>query len=90
MSSEDTARDAGLRSAAAADAEGASRGEQDATLTFWNFCAELEGKASARAIAVDDVMPSSSAPRRHLRSSAMCSTRTWATKNRGAVDRFSR
>lgn len=34
----------------------ALQGEQDATLTFWNFCAELESKGFARAIAVDGVM----------------------------------
>jgi NitT/TauT family transport system substrate-binding protein len=34
----------------------ALQGEQDATLTFWNFCAELESKGFTRAIAVDDVM----------------------------------
>ena len=34
----------------------ALQGEQDATLTFWNFCADLEGKGFKRAIAVDDVM----------------------------------
>jgi len=36
--------------------EKALQGETDATLTFWNFCAELESKGFARAIAVDDVM----------------------------------
>ena len=34
----------------------ALQGEQDATLTFWNFCAELESKGFTRAIAVEDVM----------------------------------
>ena len=34
----------------------ALQGEHDATLTFWNFCADLESKGFTRAIAVDDVM----------------------------------
>jgi NitT/TauT family transport system substrate-binding protein len=34
----------------------ALQGETDATLTFWNFCAELEGKGFRRALAVADVM----------------------------------
>ena len=34
----------------------ALQGETDATLTFWNFCAELEGKGFKRAVAMDEVM----------------------------------
>src|SRR3982074_1712471 len=37
-------------------AEKALQGEIDATLTFWNFCADLESKGQKRAIAMDDVM----------------------------------
>src|ERR1041384_14989 len=37
-------------------AEEALQGEIDATLTFWNFCADLESKGQRRAIAMDDVM----------------------------------
>src|ERR671931_1027609 len=36
--------------------EKALQGEVDATLTFWNFCAELESKGYRRAIAMADVM----------------------------------
>ena len=36
--------------------EKALQGETDATLTFWNFCAELEGKGFRRAVGVDQVM----------------------------------
>src|SRR5947208_2169087 len=32
------------------------QGEHDATLTFWNFCADLEGRGQKRAIGVDEVM----------------------------------
>src|SRR5208282_1861929 len=34
----------------------ALQGETDATLTFWNFCAELEAKGMRRAVAMDDVV----------------------------------
>ena len=36
--------------------EKALQGENDATLTFWNFCAELEGKGFKRAIEMGSVM----------------------------------
>jgi NitT/TauT family transport system substrate-binding protein len=36
--------------------EKALQGENDATLTFWNFCAELEGKGFKRAIEMEAVM----------------------------------
>src|SRR6202166_3035009 len=36
--------------------EKALQGETDATLTFWNFCAELEAKGQKRAIPMDDVL----------------------------------
>ena len=36
----------------------ALQGEADATLTFWNFCAELEADGMRRAVAMDDVMKS--------------------------------
>jgi len=34
----------------------ALQGETDATLTFWNFCAELEAKGMRRAISIEDVV----------------------------------
>ena len=34
----------------------ALQGETDATLTFWNFCAELEGKGMSRVVAMEDVV----------------------------------
>ena len=36
----------------------ALQGETDATLTFWNFCAELEANGMRRAVAMDDVVKS--------------------------------
>ena len=34
----------------------ALQGETDATLTFWNFCAELEAKGMSRVVAMEDVV----------------------------------
>ena len=65
----------------------ALQGEQDATLTFWNFCADLEGKGFKRAIAVDDVM-------RQLGAKAAVAIvgytfdGHWAARNKSVVDRF--
>jgi NitT/TauT family transport system substrate-binding protein len=62
-------------------------GEQDATLTFWNFCAELESKGFTRAVAIDDVM-------RQLGAKAPVAIvgytfdSGWAARNRSTVDRF--
>src|SRR5262249_52416010 len=36
----------------------ALQGRTDATLTFWNFCAELESKGMRRAVPISDVMKS--------------------------------
>jgi NitT/TauT family transport system substrate-binding protein len=65
----------------------ALQGEQDATLTFWNFCAELESKGFRRAIAVDDVM-------RQLGAKAAVAIvgytfdNSFAARNPSAIDRF--
>ena len=42
--------------------EKALQGETDATLTFWNFCADLESKGLKRAIAMDGVMQGLGSP----------------------------
>jgi NitT/TauT family transport system substrate-binding protein len=61
--------------------------EQDATLTFWNFCAELEGKGLKRGIDMEAV-------ERRLGASGPVAMlgyvfdRSWAAKNRAAVGRF--
>jgi len=68
-------------------AQKALQGEHDATLTFWNFCADLEAKGFKRAIAVDDVM-------RELGAKAPVAIvgytfdGTWAARHKSAVDRF--
>ena len=65
----------------------AINGEHDATLTFWNFCADLESKGFARAITVDEVM-------RQLGAKAPVAIvgytfdGGWGTRNKPAVDRF--
>jgi NitT/TauT family transport system substrate-binding protein len=61
--------------------------EQDATLTFWNFCAELEGKGLKRGIDMEAV-------ERRLGASGPVAMlgyvfdAPWAAKNRAAVGRF--
>jgi NitT/TauT family transport system substrate-binding protein len=65
----------------------ALQGEHDATLTFWNFCADLESKGFARAVAVDEVM-------RQLGAKAPVAIvgyafdSGWAARNSSAVERF--
>jgi NitT/TauT family transport system substrate-binding protein len=67
--------------------EKALQGETDATLTFWNFCAELEAKGQKRAIAMDDVL-------RRLGANGPVAILgyvfdgAWAARNRPALDRF--
>jgi len=65
----------------------AMQGEHDATLTFWNFCAELEAKGYRRAIAMDDVMRSLGA-KGAVAILGYTFDGAWAAKNRSAVDRF--
>jgi len=65
----------------------ALQGETDATLTFWNFCAELEAAGMRRAVAMDDVAKSLGA----TGSIAMVGyvfSDTWAAHNRSVLERF--
>jgi NitT/TauT family transport system substrate-binding protein len=65
----------------------ALQGEQEATLTFWNFCAELEGKGFKRAIDMEAI-------ERRLGASGPVAMvgyafdAGWAAKNRSAIARF--
>ncbi len=65
----------------------AEQGEHDGTLTFWNFCADLEGKGFKRAIEVAGVM-------RELGAKAPVAIvgytfdGGWAARNKATVDRF--
>ena len=67
--------------------EKALQRETDATLTFWNFCAELEGKGFKRAIAVDDVMKGLGA-RGPMAIVGYVFDSAFATRSKSAVDRF--
>lgn len=65
----------------------ALQGETDATLTFWNFCADLEAAGQKRAISMDDVLHRLGAggPVAML---GYVFDGVWAAKNRAALDRF--
>jgi NitT/TauT family transport system substrate-binding protein len=65
----------------------ALQGETDATLTFWNFCAELEANGMRRAVAMDDVVKGLGA----MGPVAMVGyvfNGNWAQRNRSLLDRF--
>ena len=67
--------------------EKALQGEADATLTFWNFCAELEGKGFRRAIAIAQVMQALGA-QGPVAIVGYTFDGTWAARNRATIDRF--
>jgi NitT/TauT family transport system substrate-binding protein len=67
--------------------EKALQGETDATLTYWNFCAELESKGFKRAVPMEQVM-------RRLGAAGPVAIvgytfdSAFAERNRSAIDRF--
>ena len=65
----------------------ALQGEQDGTLTFWNFCAELEGRGFKRAIDMEAIEKrlGASGP---VAMIGYAFNGDWAAKNRAAVARF--
>jgi NitT/TauT family transport system substrate-binding protein len=65
----------------------ALQGETDATLTFWNFCAELEAAGMRRAVAMEDVVKSLGATGPAVMVGYVFSDK-WAAHNRSALDRF--
>ena len=67
--------------------EKALQGETDATLTFWNFCAELEAKGQKRAISMDDVLHRLGA-KGPVALLGYVFDGAWAARNRSTVDRF--
>jgi len=67
--------------------EKALQGEVEATLTFWNFCADLEGKGFRRAVAMDEVMKGLG-PKGPVAIVGYTFDGAFATRNRSAVDRF--
>jgi len=65
----------------------ALQGETDATLTFWNFCAELEANGMRRAISMEDIVKRLGA----TGAVAMVGyvfDGGWAQRNRTLLDRF--
>jgi len=65
----------------------ALQGETDATLTFWNFCAELESKGFTRAVAMDAVMKGLGA-KGPVAIVGYTFDSAFAARNRAAVDGF--
>jgi NitT/TauT family transport system substrate-binding protein len=65
----------------------ALQGETDATLTFWNFCAELEASGMRRAVAMADVMKSLGAAGPVAMVGYVFNGK-WAERNRSLLDRF--
>ena len=68
-------------------AEKTLRGEFDATLNYWNICADLEAKGLRRVGGIEDILPrlGATGPAAML---GYVFDETWAAKNREAVARF--
>jgi len=67
--------------------EKALQGETDATLTFWNFCAELESKGFQRAVAMETVMRGLGA-KGPVAIVGYTFESAFAARSRSTVDRF--
>jgi NitT/TauT family transport system substrate-binding protein len=65
----------------------ALQGETDATLTFWNFCADLEAAGQKRAIPIEDVLQRLGAEG-PVALLGYVFDGAWAARNRAALDRF--
>ncbi len=65
----------------------ALQGETDATLTFWNFCADLEAKGMRRAISMNDVVKLLGANGPVAMVGYVFDGR-WAQRNRAPLARF--
>jgi NitT/TauT family transport system substrate-binding protein len=61
--------------------------ETDATLTFWNFCAELQATGMRRAVAMDDVVKGLGAAG-PVAMVGYVFNGNWAQRNRSLLDRF--
>ncbi len=68
-------------------AQKALQGEMDATLTFWNFCAELESKGMKRLVSMADVMRGLGAGG-PVAMVGYVFGGAWAEHNAPALDRF--
>jgi NitT/TauT family transport system substrate-binding protein len=67
--------------------EKALQGETDATLTYWNFCAELESKGFKRGLGMDEVMQRLGA-KGPVAVVGYTFDSAFAQRNRAAIDRF--
>ena len=67
--------------------EKALQGETDATLTYWNFCADLESKGLKRAVGMGEVMQALGA-KGPIAIVGYTFDGGWAARNRSTVDRF--
>ena len=65
----------------------ALQGETDATLTFWNFCADLESQSFRRVVAMENVMQALGA-KGPVAILGYTFEGGWAARNRSAIDRF--
>jgi len=63
------------------------RGEFDATLNYWNLCAELEAKGLRRVAGIEDVLPRLGATGVSAMLGYVFDER-WAAQHRDAIDRF--
>jgi NitT/TauT family transport system substrate-binding protein len=63
------------------------RGEFDATLNYWNLCAELEAKGLRRVAGIEDILPRLGAKGAPAMLGYVFDER-WAARNRDAVGRF--
>lgn len=68
-------------------AEKARLGEADATLNYWNICADLEARGFRRLIGVEDLLPRLGVNGRPAMIGYVFDE-TWAAKNAGAIGRF--
>src|SRR6202048_3403224 len=65
----------------------ALQGETDATLTYWNFCADLENRGFSRAIAMESIVRDLGA-KGPIAIIGYAFDGDWAKRNRSTIDRF--
>ena len=68
-------------------AEKTLQGEMDATLNYWNFCANLEAKGFRRVAGMEDILPKLGVKGRPALIGYVFHE-VWAAKNRDALARF--
>src|ERR1700692_3713823 len=65
----------------------ALQGETDATLSYWNFCADLENRGFSRAIAMESIVRDLGA-KGPIAIIGYAFDGDWAKRNRSTIDRF--